>query len=373
LFFLAFADKLAVARPSGLEHGIVWLIMSQSRMTNELEQLIEVSARVGRDLDLVQAGGGNTSLKEDGTLWVKASGKWLIHAAEEDMFLPVPMADIARQLAAEDEKFPEYRTRKGVALRPSVETAVHAVLPQRVVIHVHSVRMIAWAARVNGPEGVKPLLQGLNWSWIPYTHPGIPLAIRIQRESEKRPDVLILENHGLVVAGEDCGTAEELLRTVERRIGTPIRQAPPANLARLEQLSVGAEWEVARDSEAHALAMLRRSWEIAAGGTLFPDQCVYLGPGAAIVQQGDTLKAAAQRYQKAHNFDPVFLIAAGAGVVTKHDMKQAARELLLCLKRVIERIPEEAQATYLPSSQVARLMNWDAEKYRIAMARLANS
>jgi hypothetical protein len=37
---------------------------------------------------------------------------------------------------------------------------------------------------------------------------------------------------------------------------------------------------------------------------------------------------------------------------------------------VIERIPQDAQPVYLPPSQVARLMNWDAEKYRIAMARL---
>src|SRR5450432_4262443 len=115
-----------------------------------LEKLMAVSARIGSNLDLVQAGGGNTSIKEDGTLWVKASGKWLSRAAEEEMFLPVPMLDIERQLLAEDEKFPEYRTRSGVALRPSVETAVHAVLPQKVVIHVHSVRTIAWAARAGG-------------------------------------------------------------------------------------------------------------------------------------------------------------------------------------------------------------------------------
>ena len=58
-------------------------------------------------------------------------------------------------------------------------------------------------------------------------------------------------------------------------------------------------------------------------------------------------------------------------MVTKRNIKRAARELLLCVKRVIERIPAEARAAYLPADQVARLMNWDAEKYRIAMARLA--
>jgi rhamnose utilization protein RhaD (predicted bifunctional aldolase and dehydrogenase) len=338
-------------------------------MANEsLEKLVELSARLGSDLDLVQAGGGNTSIKEHGTLWVKASGKWLAHAAADDMFLPVPMADIARRLAAEDEKFPEYQTRTGTALRPSVETAVHAVLPQRVVIHVHSVRTIAWAARAHGVAGVAALLENVRWSWIPYTHPGIPLAIRIQREIDNRPDVLILENHGLVVGGDDCAAAEQLLHDVERRLSGPVRRAPPPDLDRLNTLT-REEWEISEDSEAHALAMLPRSWQIAQGGTLFPDQCVYLGPGAAVVTTADALEAALRRYRQTYDFEPVFLIVAGAGVLTRRGMKRAARELLLCVKRVIERIPEEAQPVYLPASQVARLMNWDAEKYRIAMAR----
>jgi rhamnose utilization protein RhaD (predicted bifunctional aldolase and dehydrogenase) len=333
-----------------------------------LQDLVTLSARLGRDLDLVQAGGGNTSIKENGTLWVKASGKWLAHAANDDMFLPVPMADIARQLAAQDEKFPQYQTRTGEALRPSVETAVHAVMPQRVVIHVHSVRTIAWAARVHGAAGVTPLLENVRWSWIPYTHPGIPLALRIQQEMDKRPDVLILENHGLVVAAEDCAAAEQLLQAIEGRLDGPVRHAAAGELGRLQALT-GAEWEVSEDSEAHALGMSAKSWEIAKGGTLFPDQCVYLGPAAAILEPGDTAEAAAQRYRETYDFEPVFLIVAGAGVLTKRDMKRAARELLLCVKRVIERIPSEAQPVYLPPNQVARLMNWDAEKYRIAMAR----
>jgi rhamnose utilization protein RhaD (predicted bifunctional aldolase and dehydrogenase) len=337
--------------------------------SESLQDLIELSARVGSNLDLVQAGGGNTSIKEAGTLWVKASGKWLRQAAEDDMFLPVPMADIERQLAALDEKFPEYRTRTGVALRPSVETSVHAVMPQKVVIHVHSVRTIAWAARAGGREGVTPLLAGLNWSWIPYTHPGIPLAIRIREEAARRPDILILENHGLVVAAEECEAAEALLHDVEQRLNGETRAIGAPDLVRLEELTQGSEWEVAEEVEAHALATDGVSCTIAAGGTLFPDQCVYLGPAAATVETRDTLAAAAQRYETRYDFAPVFLLAAGAGVVTRRHMKRAAHELLLCLKRVIERIPTDAQATYLPASQVARLMNWDAEKYRIAMAQ----
>jgi rhamnose utilization protein RhaD (predicted bifunctional aldolase and dehydrogenase) len=336
---------------------------------DSMAQLVELSARLGKNLDLVQAGGGNTSIKDTGTLWVKASGKWLSHAAEDDMFLPVPMADIERQLAAQDERFPEYQTGSGAVLRPSVETAVHAVIPHKIVIHVHSVRTIAWAAQMNGSQGMASLMAGLNWSWIPYTHPGIPLAITIRNIRSKPLDVLILENHGLVVGAETCPKAEALLQEVERRLDTPARQAGPPNIARLEELSQDTRWQIAPDTEVHALATNENSCDIAEAGTLFPDQCVYLGPAAAIMQINETLQDACSRYQARFNFDPVYLLVPGVGVLTKRDIKRSARELLLGLKRVVERIPASSQATYLPPAQVARLMNWDAEKYRIAMAQ----
>lgn len=45
--------------------------------SSEFEALLDLSARVGADPDLVQGAGGNTSIKEGGTLWIKASGLWL--------------------------------------------------------------------------------------------------------------------------------------------------------------------------------------------------------------------------------------------------------------------------------------------------------
>lgn len=42
---------------------------------NSLQQdLKELSVFLGSNLDWVQGAGGNTSVKDDGTLWVKASG-----------------------------------------------------------------------------------------------------------------------------------------------------------------------------------------------------------------------------------------------------------------------------------------------------------
>jgi rhamnose utilization protein RhaD (predicted bifunctional aldolase and dehydrogenase) len=52
-------------------------------------------------------------------------------------------------------------------------------------------------------------MAGLHWSWVPYTHPGMPLALAIRKIRSKPLDVLILENHGLVVSARqrlpNCG------------------------------------------------------------------------------------------------------------------------------------------------------------------------
>ena len=66
--------------------------------TSELNSLVQVSARVGGNPLLVQAATGNTSIKLDGVLWIKASGKWLAHALKEEIFLPLNLAETRRLL-----------------------------------------------------------------------------------------------------------------------------------------------------------------------------------------------------------------------------------------------------------------------------------
>jgi len=334
------------------------------------ESLRQLSARIGQDRNLVQAGGGNTSIKIGDTLWVKASGKWLIHALEEEMFLPVPMSTSLRCIDEGHDCTEEFRTPSGQSLRPSVETTMHAVLPHSVVIHVHSVNTIAWAVRTDAMEMLRERLSGLRWEFIPYIHPGFPLARRIRELLSRRPDVLVLGNHGLVVAGEDCESAEMLLRDVERRLDIPPASAPAPDPHALRELAAGTGWAPAANSEVHSLGTNPLWAKIAAQGTMYPDHCVYLGPGAAVAEAGESIAQAVERYRARFHFEPVALLAAGRGVLVSERISQAAQELLICVKRVAERIDRAAHLVrYLDDRQVAGLMNWDAEKYRLALAR----
>lgn len=66
-----------------------------------LASISKLSAKIGKDLTLIQGGGGNTSIKEKNRMWVKASGKWLSDAEKENIFVSVDDAAIRKAVDAQ--------------------------------------------------------------------------------------------------------------------------------------------------------------------------------------------------------------------------------------------------------------------------------
>ena len=54
-------------------------------MKPEINELIEVSKYYGNNKEFVIAGGGNSSFKEEQTIWIKASGQSLADMSEESL------------------------------------------------------------------------------------------------------------------------------------------------------------------------------------------------------------------------------------------------------------------------------------------------
>ena len=129
---------------------------------DDVAALARVSAEIGRNRLLIQAAGGNTSVKQDDVLWVKASGRWLAKALDEPIFAALDLPRLLSAMAAGD---PACETCDAFlradlcasGLRPSVETTLHAGLPQRFVIHVHCVETISNAVLEDGAARVAPL------------------------------------------------------------------------------------------------------------------------------------------------------------------------------------------------------------------------
>ncbi|MDR7032036.1 class II aldolase/adducin family protein [Mesorhizobium sp. BE184] len=339
----------------------------------ELAELEALSARIGADPLLTQGAGGNTSLKIDGTLWIKASGTWLAHALERRIMVPVeiePLLDAVHSVdpAAEQAHRFTIASLNPSGLRPSIETTVHALMPQRVVLHVHCVDTIAHAVRKDCIEQVTPRLEGLNWAYVPYARPGLPLALAIAENSTSGPDVLILANHGLVVAADTVARAEALLAEVKNRLRIEPRLTPPADLERLPELA-GADYRLPASQAAHAVATDPVSAARAAGRAMYPDHIIFLGDGPAIARPGENAKAVAERF----GAPPVSIVFPGMGVLMRNDAPPGADAMVRCLADVAARLPADARVRVLTPDEYLQLTDWDAEKYRQQLARKASS
>ena len=340
--------------------------------TTGLAALGALSARIGADPLLIQGAGGNSSLKSEGVLWVKASGTWLADAERAAIFVPIDLDQARRSFAAGAQMVPALALPGAPAgLRPSIETSLHAFLPQRFVLHVHSVNAMAWCVQRDAQRELARRLHGLAWAWLPYCRPGLPLAQALARLMGEgpAPDILLLANHGLVVAAESASALEAALRDVERRLALPARPAPKESLERLANLAADSPYRLADASIVHALGQNDQRRAIAAGGSLYPDHVIFLGPAAMVLRAGETPAGLAREAAKADRPPPAVILVPGEGTLVLRDLSAEALALVDCLAEVAARLPDQAEVTYLGAAEEEALLGWDAEKYRKALKR----
>lgn len=325
----------------------------------EIDTLQAISARIGGQPLLVQAATGNTSIKLDGVLWIKASGRWLAHAATEDIMIPVDLEETRRKISLHIDPAGQSTVHNGRALGTSVETAMHAVLPWRAVLHVHSVNTIAWAVRRDGERELQGLLEGLDWKWIPYVSSGLPLARAIEDALLEAPrtKVLVLANHGLVVCGEDCEGADTLLTEIERRVYIEPRSAPIPDRTVLERIAATELWEVPRPDIAHSLATDPVARRIVTSGILYPCQTIFLTPHAKIVPASVSASELA-------SLDEPFVLIEDCGVLVRPNPNPAAAATLEGLAQVVQRIPASAPIRYLREDEARELLSANIYHYR---------
>jgi len=330
----------------------------------EFEALIDLSARVGANSAWVQGAGGNTSIKEENTLWIKASGMWLMNAKQQDIMVPVALDALHDALQRGDpltEKAQHFVREElnPLGLRPSIETTVHALMPQKIVVHVHCVETIALAVAEDAESLVHIRLAGFRHAFIPYARPGLPLARAIVERLKDGTDVLVLGNHGLVVAADRVADAEQLLGKVTDALRSNPRPAPIPNLAELERLAADSVYQLPYDPALHGIGTDPSSFRCAAEGSLYPDHVIFLGSGIRIARSNETPLP-----------DPStcpLLVFPGKGVLVARDASAGALAMARCLADVTSRIPPDTRLRVLTNDEHAELLGWDAEKYRQAL------
>lgn len=155
-----------------------------------IDELVNLSRTIGQNPSLVQGGGGNTSVKADGHLYIKASGMPLKEMSAERGW--VVLGD---NTATE---------------RPSMEWPMHQTLTAPWVCHTHSVYLNVFGCMQNNNHALS------GYTVLPYIQPGKQLAQMIS-QIDPQPEIMILRNHGLLVTGKTVQDVLRLTLTMHQR------------------------------------------------------------------------------------------------------------------------------------------------------------
>ena len=370
-----------------------------------LAQLMEISHVVGANPEFVQAAGGNTSVKSpDGrTMAIKASGTALTAMSETSGWVELDVAAVLSVLERTDLAALPSSEREARVVehlhsaaiggygRPSVETALHAML-DRVVIHTHAVAANAVncgpgeaaLAELTKPGEAPPL-------WVPYTDPGWRLAGEVKAAAQAycrkhgcAPTVIFMENHGILVAAKDAAEClalhEDWVSRCERyfaRETPPVEAAPALSSATLRKTMAGLRraWsEVCEgpcfarypdDPEIAAIAQGPAA-EIMAAGSLSPDHIVYTGARAVLADSLEDLPAKLKP-MLAEKAPPRVAIVKGVGtfLIAGDPLKlDAAEALALAGAKIIRLADGRGGAHNLSPASADFIVNWEAEHYR---------
>jgi rhamnose utilization protein RhaD (predicted bifunctional aldolase and dehydrogenase) len=340
-----------------------------NNIKRDLNELRNASEKIGNVIDLIQGAGGNTSVKVDDVLWVKASGCWLSDSINRNIFVPI---DIDKALKAiEIGKVSNISINKDLAfsdlsLRPSIETTLHALMHHKFVVHAHAVNTLSIAVLSNSKEYLENQLQGINWAWVPYVKPGIQLAKAVQSVIRENLDVIILANHGLVVGAETAQKALSLLTLIEARMKREVRKSIEVDNERLLLAIRKSNFRMSKHKIVHSIARDDIALEVVKTGVLYPDHVVFLGPGPMKVLSIDELEIGIKNSILNNNN---VIIVRDFGVIVQHDFSDNAESMLYCLSSVLLRLQEGEELKYLSQEDEMELMDWDAEKYRQSIQR----
>lgn len=325
--------------------------------TSSRQEVIDFCEGIGSDPLLVQGAGGNVSWKDGETLWVKASGMRIADAGEREIFVPVDLRQLRSAMNAGNYSA-RPRVSFGSPLRPSIETFMHALLPQRFVVHLHAVEVLAHVVRKDWIDVISSLMQDLQQVvFVPYAKPGAGLAESIALAVEGKPlsNIFLLQNHGIVVAGDTINHVSYLLKTT---IGALRSRTRPLS-SHTFKAEVIRGYSPAADSRLHALAtdnqlldLVRNAW------ALYPDHLVFLGREPLIVNSLDEIGRAVVAESRL-----AVLFVRGDGVYLPNCFGPNQIEQLVCYLEVLLR-QEDGELSVLGLDQVEALLGWEAEKYR---------
>jgi len=373
-------------------------------MKPEIKDLIEISRFYGRNKEYVIAGGGNTSFKNDTSIWIKASGYPLSELSEEGLVVldRKKLQLISSNKYSDDPTIREEQVKNDLFgsisdplknIRPSVETSLHELIQYRFVVHLHP-------TLINGllcSRNAKTLIQkhfGDSVLFIPYTDPGYILFKKLESEilayranHSHDPKIILLENHGSFVSADTTDEIRDIYNELVAKTGeiiTPVNEPEPIPynpllhkvLPALRMMLSGDKTGIIRHRNNTLIAEYYRTQQDfhKISLPLTPDIIVYCKTRYLYIEQSSSAEKITEsvryqlpRFKEEYGFVPKILVIKDLGIFAIAESYASAESTLDVYEDLI-RISHYALKCggikFLSPEQVSFIDKWEVENYR---------
>ena len=292
----------------------------------------QLISRYGQDFSMVQGLGGNCSVKTGSRMRVKASGQRMASVRDPNFFYEVALT--ASGFTDEVE---------GQSGRPSIEVYLHALLPYKYVVHLHSTKAIAFSMTSRFAPETICRTKSDRIHLIPYSRPGLELMDSLRGlDFDPSGFSSLLQNHGVVVAANSIKTVANRIREVER-FASPESLVVTSSLSPTMSNSI-----IPLELRQHTLWQAKWNWRAT------PDHVVFLGstPDPEVIDAIDSSSTVAQLF----------------GNLSSQGKSITQQEQALWFLSLSNMLPME-RLHVLSEEEAEYLLGWEAEKLRVSKSQ----
>jgi NAD(P)-dependent dehydrogenase (short-subunit alcohol dehydrogenase family)/rhamnose utilization protein RhaD (predicted bifunctional aldolase and dehydrogenase) len=359
-----------------------------------LNIIAELSRLYGSDPRFVLAGGGNTSYKDEGNLYIKPSGIALADMSEKDfvkldrkkvreIFSIVPPVD-ANERETFVKKVMDNAVCHDSSGRPSVEAPLHEAMDTTFVVHLHPAYVNGMTCGIDGKKSCDELFPGSLW--IEYVDPGYSLAVYVQKEIVKfaeenkcQPEIIFIQNHGVFVGADNLDGIKRHYSNIMEKLEAVYKEKGVATTIEAGDRDIGTVL---------ALSPKLRSWLSPDSsrmtvkssapfnltqGPLTPDHIVYAKSFSLVNDSPDHVSIA--RFTEKNGYRPLVVsVPKKAVFYAAKSLKDAKTvELLARDAALVQQLTHAfGGPNYLPEKSYKFIENWEVESYRKKVSSSGN-
>jgi rhamnose utilization protein RhaD (predicted bifunctional aldolase and dehydrogenase) len=352
---------------------------------SEIKDFIEISKYAGERLDLVQAAGGNSSVKLDnGEMLIKASGFLLSDVKEDSGYSRVYTAlvcDIIRNneiVNSTDKRQRESLTStflKEATIdkknRPSIETLLHSIL-MKYTLHTHSIVVNMIVVKEDWKEILNAIFKDEVIAFVSYETPGIELAIALEKELRnfnEIPKIIFLQNHGLIVTSDNNNEiktlTEHVLNKIEKHLKIDMSKYKLTNnISHLFDIIEKSSNITYFSEDGFLNEQLQKNNQLFFSIPFCPDTFVYCGVNSVKIKSLSDVKTL-NDYKLINHELPKVIIYNNNFFIRASSIKKAKEiEEVLKFHIMVLLYNKNLNLNFLEPEELDYLSNWEAEKFR---------